>query len=283
MKYTFCIPAALAIALFVSAPVLAKEEKKAGAAETAADLSGQQIKGKVLESMDSGGYSYLRIDASQGKVWVAVPQTQIEVGKEVTASPGMVMKNFTSKTLDKTFDAIVFSGGLVGEGNKGPAKMKGMGGHAGFAEALKAEAGSSSGGMGGAMGGAMGAGAAMAAGSTGSTGNIVAAEDVKVDKATGDNAQTVADCFEKAKELDKKKVQVRGKVMKVSRMIMGKNWIHLQDGTGNPMKNSHDLVVTTQAVPEKGSIVVVEGVLAANKDFGAGYKYDAIIEDAVIK
>ena len=63
---------------------------------------------------------------------------------------------------------------------------------------------------------------------------------------------------------------------------MGKNWIHLQDGTGNPMQNSHDLVVTSAETVEVGSIVTIEGTLAAEKDFGAGYKYDAIVEDAAI-
>ena len=49
------------------------------------------------------------------------------------------------------------------------------------------------------------------------------------------------------------------------------------------MDNSHDLVVTTMADPKLDSIVVVEGTLHANKDFGAGYKYKVIIEDAKIK
>ena len=63
---------------------------------------------------------------------------------------------------------------------------------------------------------------------------------------------------------------------------MGKNWIHLQDGSGNPMHNSHDLVVTTSETVEVDNIVTIEGTLAAEKDFGAGYKYAAIIEDAAI-
>ena len=61
---------------------------------------------------------------------------------------------------------------------------------------------------------------------------------------------------------------------------MGRNWIHLQDGTGDPMSNTHDLVVTTTETVENGKTITIEGVLAANKDFGAGYKYVAIVEDA---
>ena len=284
MKYTYCIPAALAIALLFAGPSLATETKQAAATESSVNLNGQPIKGKVLETMDSGGYTYLQIDAAQGKIWVAVPQSKVEVGQEVQASPGMAMNDFQSKTLNRTFEVIIFSSGL-GDQNKpfNRKKEAAMGGTGGggssFAEAMQAESGA----MGGPMASAMGGGAAMGADPGGSTNAIVPASEVKVDKATGDNAQTIEECFDKAKELNNKKVLVRGKIMKVSKMIMGKNWLHIQDGTGNPMNNTHDLVVTTMAEPAPDSIVVIEGTLHANKDFGAGYKYDVIIEDAEVK
>lgn len=286
MKYTYCIPAALAIALLFSGPILAEEKKQAAATESPVNLNGKAIKGKALETMDSGGYTYVLIDAPQGKIWVAVPQAKVEVGQEVMANPGMAMMDFKSKTLNKTFDVVIFSSGL-GDPSKPASPKKGpaMGGGSSFAQAMQAESGAPNphGNMGGAMGGAAMGEAALGGPSGGSSTAVVAASEVKVDKATGDNAQTVEECFNKAKELDNKKVQVRGKVMKVSKMIMGKNWVHLQDGTGNPMKNSHDLVVTTMADPAPDSIVLIEGTLHANKDFGSGYKYDVIIEDAQVK
>ncbi|MDH3360482.1 MAG: DNA-binding protein, partial [Desulfobulbaceae bacterium] len=64
--------------------------------------------------------------------------------------------------------------------------------------------------------------------------------------------------------------------------IMGKNWIHIQDGTGEPAKNTHDLVVTTMGEPATGDNVTIEGTLSADKDFGSGYHYDAIVEDATV-
>ena len=78
-------------------------------------------------------------------------------------------------------------------------------------------------------------------------------------------------------------MRVRGKVVKNSRMIMGKNWLHLQDGTGEPDKKQHDLVVTTMADATEGEIVTVEGVVAANRDFGAGYNYQVLIENAKVE
>ena len=108
--------------------------------------------------------------------------------------------------------------------------------------------------------------------------------EIKVEKAPGEHAYTIEEIYGNAAELNGKTVTVRGKVMKVSPRIMGRNWIHLQDGTGNPDQNTHDLVVTTTLEPQADwDIITVEGVLAANKDFGSGYTYDAIVEDATVK
>jgi hypothetical protein len=106
---------------------------------------------------------------------------------------------------------------------------------------------------------------------------------IKVDRAPGANGFTVAELFAKAAELDGKKVVVNGKVVKVSRGIMGRNWIHIQDGTGSAAGKDHDLVVTSQQAPEMDEIVQVEGVLRADRDFGSGYRYAALVEDASFK
>lgn len=285
MKYTFCIPAALAIGLLFTGPVIAGTSTSPAATETVVSLDGKPIKGKVLKTMDAAGYTYLQIEADQGSVWVAIPKSKVEVGTVVLANPGMAMADFESKTLKRTFDVIIFSSGL-GDPDKpfNPKKESTMGatGGSSFAAAMQAESSAANPHAGAAMGGSMG-GASMTEPSGGSTSAIVPAAEVTVDKAAGENAQTVGECFDKAKDLNNTKVKVQGKVMKVSRMIMGKNWVHLQDGTGNAMKNTHDLVVTTMADPAVDSVVVVEGTLHANKDFGAGYRYDVIIEDAEVK
>lgn len=255
------------------------------AAEATTQLDNKIIKGKVLQTMNTGGYTYLQVEAPEKTVWVAIPETEVEKGSEVACKPGMTMTNFKSKTLGRTFDAIIFSSGLKGANKSDPSNphttAAGMGGNqpsmggTGFAEAMQAEHGKRS------AGSAMTGGAAMAA-SGGSTTAIVPSKDISVNKAKGENAYSVGECFKKGEKLNNTKVKVHGKVVKVSHMIMGKNWIHIQDGTGNPMENTHDLVVTTMAEPPMNSIVVVEGTLHANKDFGAGYKYKVIIEDAEI-
>ena len=111
----------------------------------------------------------------------------------------------------------------------------------------------------------------------------VPSEPIKVEKAKGAGACNVSETYEKAAELDKKTVVVRGKVVKVSKGIMGKNWVHLQDGSGDSGKGTNNLVVTTQDVPKVGDVVTAKGTLYKDKDFGAGYKYRVIVEEATVK
>jgi hypothetical protein len=75
-----------------------------------------------------------------------------------------------------------------------------------------------------------------------------------------------------------KKVKITGQVIKFSPEIMNKNWVHLQDGTES--NGSFDLTVTTMETVAVGAVVTFEGVLAVEKDFGYGYKYDVLLEEA---
>lgn len=86
-------------------------EKKAAEKKTE-EIPGA-ISGKVVDTMDSAGYTYVQLDQAGKKTWVAVPQTKVTKGKTMTFSPGMEMKNFESKTLKRKFDSIIFSGGVV--------------------------------------------------------------------------------------------------------------------------------------------------------------------------
>lgn len=262
------IPAALALSLLLTSPVLAEETTSTPiTAEAAKALAGNPIKGKVLEVQSAGGYTYVRLNNEQGEIWVALPESKIEAGQEVVLSPGMMMKAFESKALQKTFDIIIFSSGRIDEAHVAAAAASPHASHdaEGVKEATKKVSD-----------------AELEKLSGGSARATVPANEIKVEKAEGSNAQTVEDCFTKAEELHGKEVQVRGKVVKFSSMIMGKNWIHLQDGTGDSEKKTHDLVVTTTGETKKGAVVTIEGILHKDKDFGAGYRYDAIIEEAEI-
>ena len=130
--------------------------------------------------------------------------------------------------------------------------------------------------------GALAFGTAASGGSEGAKAPA-ASEPIKVEKAKGADACTVSEAYENAGKLDKKTVVVRGKVVKVSKGIMGKNWVHIRDGSGDAGKGTNNLVFTTQDLPNVGAVVTAKGTLHKDKDFGAGYKYRVIVEEATVK
>ncbi len=107
---------------------------------------------------------------------------------------------------------------------------------------------------------------------------------IKVSKAEGTGAKTVAEIWaSRATIREGEPVVVRGKVVKFLSGIMGKNWVHLRDGSGSHDKGDNDITITTNNTVAVGNVVVVNGVLHLNKDFGAGYSYAVIIEEAKLK
>lgn len=121
--------------------------------------------------------------------------------------------------------------------------------------------------------------AAAAAWSTGYLDGVLGAAA----RASGGNTHTVAEIIGQATDLNGKPVTLRGQVVKVNTAIMGKNWLHLQDGSGNAADKTHDILVSTQDLAKAGDTVTLTGTVAANKDFGSGYAYAVMIEDASIK
>ena len=241
------------IMIFISAAAFAATEKAAPMpkqeASLTADASAGSLSGKVVETMNAGGYTYVSLEKNGKKTWAAVPQMQVTVGQEISLQPGQEMRNFTSKSLNKTFESIIFSGG--------PAAAQGS-------QAMPAGHGVPK--------------------DTTTVSKVTATADknVKVEKATGADAYTVGEIFSKRTSLDKKTAVVRGKVVKVSAGIMGKNWIHVQDGTGDASEGTNKLVVTSDDMPAVGDVVTVKGTVSKDKDFGAGYKYNVIMEKASI-
>ena len=92
---------------------------------------------------------------------------------------------------------------------------------------------------------------------------------------------SIAELFSNREAYANTIVRIKGQVTKVNLSIMGKNWIHLQDGTEESGKN--DLLVTTQEEVALGDIVIFEGTIALNKDFGSGYSYEVLMEDAKLQ
>ncbi|TXT37858.1 MAG: nucleic acid-binding OB-fold tRNA/helicase-type [Comamonadaceae bacterium] len=224
--------------LAISLLVVASISPSTWAASEAAVVSGE-----VLETKDVDGYTYLRLKTKDGETWAAVSTTSVKKGAKVTIENSMVMSNFESKTLKKTFPSIVF-GKLAGSTTGGKETLAAHGSQ------IKLP---------------------------------IDTSPIKVAKASGANAYTVAEVVTKAVALKDKPVQVNGKVVKFNAGIMGKNWVHLRDGTGSESNASNDILVTTSDRAQLGDVVTVSGMVRNDKDFGAGYSYKVLIEEATLK
>ena len=220
-----------------------KPSAVAAATDTKGAPAAPPVTGKVLEKLDGGGYSYFLLEKEGKKTWVAVSPTAGKVGDTVTFPAGIEMKDFKSKALNRTFDSIIFTDNVV------PSAPKTMvsEGHSQSATTPADQSGKPL--------------------------------DVKVAKSDAPNGYTVAELYGKSGELNGKEIVIQGRVVKVSRQIMGKNWVHLQDGTGDESMGSNNLVTTTQDSAVVGDLVVATGKLAKEKDFGGGYRYAVIIEE----
>lgn len=246
------ILAATVLSLTLSTAVAVAMPGMAAQPDTATAAAPEQpIAGKVLEILNSGGYTYLLLDVDGFKDWVAVPEMVVAVGEEVELIKGTQMGQFSSKALNRTFDKIIFSAGPTEKYN----------------ERRKINAHKN---------------ADMSAPTPGkkkTEGKII--EGLKVEKATGLNAYNLEELFANKDALHDKKVAVRGQVVKVSTGIMNRNWVHIKDGTGANAENK--LVITTKDEPNLGDIVTAVGVFHKNVDFGGGYNYPVIMEDAAVK
>lgn len=145
----------------------------------------------VNESLNAGGYTYINVTEEDEDYWMAIPNTAVEKGATYYYTGGMVMKDFESKELEKTFDFILFSEGL--STSEDGMRQVATDPHA----------------------------------SANVTDPVVS--DIKIDKAK--NGVSVEELYAKKESFLNKDVIVRGKVVKVNNGIMDRNWVHIVDGT----------------------------------------------------
>jgi len=194
---------------------------------------------EVTEVIQGGTYTYMNVKENMGERWVATAKTEAEKGDVLYYDEALQMSNFTSKELDRTFDEIYF----INQVSKDPLGNNEMG---------------------------------IMPPHNGSRIEDIEESSVSVEKSAGE--MTVAQIFANPQEYSGKEVEIRGEVVKVNNEIMGKNWIHIQDGTGSDGK--FDLTITTSDKAEVGDLATFKGTITLEKDFGAGYYYDVIMENA---
>jgi len=199
--------------------------------------------GTVVETMESGGYLYIKLEDGQ---WIASNPFPVAKGDKITYSGAMEMNNFHSRTLDRTFDSILFvSAAGPADGNAATQTTQSampMEMHGGMTKSASVEAPA--------------------------PGEIEPLADGK----------TVAAIFAESGQLKGQVVGLNAKVVKISENIMGKNWVTLQDGTGTGPDDR--LLATTQEVVEPGTLVTVKGTVNTDVDLGYGYQYKVLLEEA---
>jgi hypothetical protein len=229
-------------------------------------VDAQTFTGRVLETMNAATYTYMRVDTGKATNWAAAQQLSVKAGDTVTITDGMPMPNYHSKTLNRDFDIVYFTGRATVAGRTGA-------GGAGSTNSTELPAGHPP----------VGAAAVASQLPPGHPPIGAAAAKPAMDfsgiKAPKDG-KTVADIVSNRGKLNGKTVVVRGKVVKFNGGIMNNNWLHIRDGSGK--EGGNDLAVTTDMDVKVGDTVLVKGKVATDRDFGAGYKYDVIIEHAEV-
>ena len=205
------------------------------------------LSGVVEEVLQVPGYTYLAIASEGATRWAAVKTTELAVGNAVSVRVDAVLQDFRSETLDRTFDSIVF-------GN--------------LPSADAAAANTSSPAL---------AGTPSASADAPSPASAPAAPR-HVPPAEG--GHRIGELYGARGRLAGTTVRVRGVVTKSLPGIMNRTFVRLEDGSGARDTKTHELTVTTTETPEVGASVLVEGTLVVDRDFGSGYTYDVLLEDA---
>ena len=201
----------------------------------------------VREILNTEKYSYLHVMERDKKYWIAVSKRDISIGDTYYFTGGLLKQNFYSREFDRVFEKVY----LVSNIRKQPKPGAGRTGSA-VDDALNRIQGNS-------------------------------ITDLNMDVSPNDiepveGAVTLAELFANKDKFSGNTVKITGKCVKVNPMIMNRNWLHIQDGTGGGL----DLTVTTTEKVPLGAVVSLEGAITLDKDFGAGYRYDIIMEGAIV-
>lgn len=198
------------------------------------------VKVKAIEQVEN--YTYLLVKGKGPAYWIAVTSTEIEVGEKITYQGGMLMENFYSKELDKTFEKVIF---LDGVEDSAPAAVQAMPVMPGVSQ-----------------------------------GSAVKSDKLDITMEAKEGVVTIANLYADPGAFEGKTIRVSGEVAKYNPGIMERNWVHLQDGS--EFEGKYDLTITSQESFQVGQVLTVEGIFSVNRDFGYGYSYEILLEKAAI-
>jgi hypothetical protein len=217
--------------------------------------------------MNASSYTYVRLTTTSGDVWVASSQFPVKVGDRLSAVLETPMQNFHSPSLNRDFSVIYFTSRVAPEGQSLPPA-----GGASMAMPQGDPAQSAQGAV---------TPPPMAVGHGSAPPQANAGPVTPVAPPAG--GVSVEHVWTNRASLSGQAVTVRGKVVKVNNGILDRNWVHVQDGSGNAKDGTNDLTITTSAVVKVGDVVTFSGKVGVNRDFGAGYAYKVMLEGAGTK
>jgi hypothetical protein len=197
----------------------------------------------VEEVLQTTQYTYLKVKENEKISWLALPKMEANVGETYYYSSGLEMVNFESKELNRKFDSVLFLETISKNKND---DQKATTNDVSTAKAHK---------------------------------GTVEKKTIKIEPAK--ECITIAELFTNLEKYSNQTVKIKAQVVKVNNDIMEKNWYHIQDGTEN--QGNFDLVATSKAKLNLNDIVILEGKVSLKKDFGYGYFYEVLMEDALVK
>jgi hypothetical protein len=203
----------------------------------------------VMDVLQTTSYTYLQVKEGDAVKWLAVPSTKAEKGETYYYTGELPMKDFESKELHRKFDEVLFLGGVSPSPITANTGKPHPTGHGEGAEPYKRKA------------------------------TVDAKKSISVDVPSG--CVTIAELMGNKDTYQGKTVKIKGQVTKYSPDIMDKNWIHIQDGT--EANGKYDFTITSKSAVKVGDVAVFEGKIATNKDFGYGYTFEVMMEEATLK
>ena len=216
------------------------------------DKSTNLASGTVIESIDAAGYTYVQVESNAENIWLAGPKTTITQGGSIDVNTRAPMRNFHSKALDRDFPVIYFVDSYSGNAvQSAPAQTSAS------TATMDIPAGNQP--------------------VTDIKSMVAKNLDLKTPVKRAEDGQTIAEIYANKHELSGKLVKVRGKVSKFTANVMNKNWIHIIDGSG---ENDLTIITDQQVKPEQ--MIVIEGTVLLDKDFGYGYFYELLIDNAKV-
>lgn len=197
---------------------------------------------KVDEVLPTTRYVYLKVDEAGKSFWIATRKMEVEVGETYYYQGGLLKTMFESKEYNRMFDTIYLVSNLVSSDHSKH------------------------------VGGAL---------PNSPTPTVATKEDIPMhtdENVVHKGTVRIADVVGNPQKYEGHTIQIKGVCTKINPNIMDRNWIHVKDGS----KDDYDMVVTSNSYVPEGKEFTMRAVVHLNRDFGAGYAYDLILEDGVL-